>query len=87
MLENTLYRLVRDKKCVLGYFGGSITEGAGASTPASCYRALVTEWFRSRYPDAEIREIQAAIGGTGSDLGMYREETDLPTTGPDLVFL
>ena len=87
MLENTLYRLVRDKKCVLGYFGGSITEGAGASTPASCYRALVTEWFRSRYPDAEIREIQAAIGGTGSDLGMYREETDLLTNGPDLVFL
>lgn len=44
MLENTLYRLVHDKKCVLGYFGGSITEGAGASSPSTCYRALVTEW-------------------------------------------
>ena len=87
MLENTLYRLVHDKKCVLGYFGGSITEGAGASSPSTCYRALVTEWFRSRYPDAEIREIQAAIGGTGSDLGMYREELDLLSKEPDLVFL
>lgn len=87
MLANTLYRLVHDKKCVLGYFGGSITEGAGASTPATCYRALVTEWFRTRYPEAEIQEIQAAIGGTGSDLGMYREEIDLLSKGPDLVFL
>ncbi len=87
MFENTLYRLVHDKKCVLGYFGGSITEGAGASSPTTCYRALVTEWFRSRYPDAEIQEIQAAIGGTGSDLGMYREEIDLLSKEPDLVFL
>ena len=87
MFTNTLYRLVHDKKCVLGYFGGSITEGAGASSPATCYRALVTEWFRTRWPDAEIREIQAAIGGTGSDLGMYREEIDLLSGEPDLVFL
>lgn len=87
MFENTLYRLVHDKQCVLGYFGGSITEGAGASSGATCYRALVTDWFRQRYPEADIREIQAAIGGTGSDLGMYREETDLLSKQPDLVFL
>ena len=31
MLENTLYRLKHDKKLTVGYFGGSITEGAGAS--------------------------------------------------------
>ncbi len=86
MLENTGYLLTRQKKLTIGYFGGSITEGAGASRGELCYRGRVTTWFRENYPDAEITEIQAAIGGTGSDLGMYRCERDLLSKKPDLVF-
>lgn len=87
MLTNTLYQLHCNKTCTIGYFGGSITEGAGASSEATCYRARVTDWFRKQYPEAEIREIHAAIGGTGSDLGMYRLETDLLSKNPNLIFL
>ena len=86
MLDNTGYKLTKEKKLTIGYFGGSITEGAGASRDELCYRGRVTTWFRERYPDAEITPIQAAIGGTGTDLGMYRCEKDLTSRNPDLVF-
>lgn len=88
MLDNTFYRLTHDKKLTIGYFGGSITEGAGASNQSkTSWRALTTEFFRSRYHDAEVTEIQASIGGTGSDLGMYRCDDDLTSKNPDLVFV
>lgn len=87
MLNNTIYKLKKDKKLTIGYFGGSITEGAGASDPSKCWRSLTTEWLRNTYPDCEINEIMAAIGGTGSDLGAYRCEKDLLSGKPDLVFL
>lgn len=86
MLNNTIYKLKNEKKLNVGYFGGSITEGAGASEPSKCWRGLTTQWLRDTYPDCEINEIMAAIGGTGSDLGAYRCEKDLLSGDPDLVF-
>lgn len=88
MLDNTFYKLNHDKKLTIGYFGGSITEGAGASDASkTSWRARVTDWFRQKRADAEVVEIQAAIGGTGSDLGMYRCDVDLLSKKPDLVFV
>ena len=88
MLENTLYKLRNDKSLTVGYFGGSITEGSGASDwEKTSWRALHTEWMRAHFPEAEITPIQAAIGGTGSDLGAYRIDNDLLTHRPDLVFV
>lgn len=88
MLENTLYKLTQDKKLTVGYFGGSITEGAGSSDPEkTSWRALNTAWLREQFPEAEITPIQAAIGGTGSDLGAYRIDRDLLAHEPNLVFV
>ncbi|WP_168120906.1 SGNH/GDSL hydrolase family protein [Paenibacillus sp. HB172176] len=87
-LYNTFRVLHERRKLTVGYFGGSITEGSGASDPAkSSWRALTTSWFRRSYPECEISEIQAAIGGTGSDLGVCRCRTDLLSGEPDLVFI
>ena len=88
MLDNTFFKLTHDRKLTVGYFGGSITEGAGASDASkTSWRTRVTDWFRTNYPDADVTEIQAAIGGTGSDLGMYRCDIDLLAKEPDLVFI
>ncbi len=88
MLENTLYKLKVDKALTVGYFGGSITEGAGASDgEKTSWRALHTKWMREHFPEAEITPIMAAIGGTGSDLGAYRIDNDLLPHRPDLVFV
>ena len=88
MLNNTAYCLKERKKLNIGYFGGSVSEGAGASDPEkTSWRAIISQWFRRRYPEAEITTIQAAIGGTGTDLGVYRVDDNLLAYKPDLVFL
>lgn len=87
MFENTLYKLKKCKKLTVAYFGGSITEGSGASNEDRlCFRALTTSWLRERYPECEITEVQAAIGGTVSELGTYRCDIDLASKKPDLIF-
>lgn len=85
--ENLKRKLKSGEKITLGYFGGSITQGAGVEDKSRCWRALVTEWFRKKYPENEFDEINAAIGGTGSDLGLFRINADLLSKKPDVVFV
>ena len=87
MLNNTKHKLIYDKKLTVAYFGGSITEGAGASNESKCYRALTTKWLKEKYPEAEITEVNAAIGGTGTSLGMFRCDRDVLQHKPDLIFV
>ena len=60
------------KKIKLGFFGGSITLGAGASNPENCYRRLIIKALNDYYKDVEFEDINAAIGGTGSGFGLFR---------------
>ncbi len=88
MLRNTKFKLTCEKKLNIGYFGGSITDGTGASDEEkTSYRALVTEWFRKTYPDADIGSFNASIGGTGTGYGAFRCDRDLLSRDPDLVFI
>lgn len=87
-LANIRYKLAVEKKLTVGYFGASITQGAGASnTGVTCWRALTSTWLKQRFPQAVITEIDASIGGTLSDLGSFRCERDLTSKNPDLVFI
>lgn len=85
--ENLKRKLEKGEKITLGYFGGSITEGAGVADKSLCWRSLLTSWFRNKYPKVEFAEINAAIGGTGTELGMCRIKTDLLSKKPDVVFV
>ena len=88
MLNNTIYKLKNEKKLTLGFFGGSDTDGTGASDmEKTSYRALVTKWFKDTYSDAEITSINASIGGTGTGYASFRCESDLIAFSPDLVFV
>ncbi|HEX8834849.1 MAG TPA: SGNH/GDSL hydrolase family protein [Abditibacteriaceae bacterium] len=64
----------------IAYFGGSITAAPG-------WRPKTTQWFRDTYPQTKFTEIDAAIGGTGSDLGVYRFHQDVLRHKPDLIFV
>jgi lysophospholipase L1-like esterase len=76
------------KPTTIAYFGGSITAGAGASDSSkTSWRALTTTWFRRQYPQSQITEVDAAIGGTGSDFGAFRLQRDVLDKKPDLVFV
>ena len=70
------------------FFGGSLTFGANASDPnTTSYRGLMTRWLREKYPNTPMTFHDAAIGGTGSQLGMFRLDRDVLRHQPDLVFL
>lgn len=88
MLFNTAYRLQNEKELTVGFFGGSITEGAGASSwNDTSWRALVMKYLSETYKNIKFTEINAAVGGTGTDLGVYRMEHDLLSKKPNLVFI
>lgn len=70
-----------DEEIRIGYLGGSIT-AAGSG-----WRSKSLGWLRERFPDRKIEEINAAIGGTGSDLGVFRLEQDMLQHEPDLLFV
>lgn len=72
----------------VAFFGGSLTWGAQATDPLrTSYRALVSQRLKQTYPKAHFEFWDAAIGGTGSQLGAFRLERDVLAHKPDLVFL
>ena len=64
----------------IGYLGGSITAQKG-------WRVQTLAHFQKAYPQSTFAEINAAIGGTGSDLGVFRVQQDVLSKGPDLLFV
>ncbi len=79
-LPNVIAKLQAGKAVKIAYFGGSITAANG-------WRVKTLAWFRKQWPKADISEINAAIGGTGSDLGVYRLDYDVLRHKPDLMFV
>ncbi len=79
-LGNVLAKLREGQPVNIAYLGGSITAAAG-------WRVKTREWFSHEFPKAQVREIHAAIGGTGSDLGVFRLEQDALRHRPDLLFV
>lgn len=72
----------------VAFFGGSLTWGAQATDPQkTSYRALIGRCLESKYPRAHFTYIDAAIGGTGSQLAAFRLHRDVLAYEPDLVFL
>ena len=70
------------------FFGGSLTWSANASDPnVTGFRGLMADYFRRTYPRTRFAFVDAAIGGTGSNLGIFRLERDVLSKKPDLVFL
>ncbi len=76
------------KHLTVAFFGASLTWGANASDQArTSYRAHIERKLQDRYPKAHFTFVDGAIGGTQSDLGVFRLERDCLRYEPDLVFL
>ena len=85
-LGRTFSKLTKDKKLTIGFLGGSITQGDGASNvEETSYSALITKWFTKNYPQANIKSIIAGAPGTGSDLGAFYSIKALKKA--DLIFI
>ena len=79
-LPNFAQKLFKGGEVKIAFLGGSITKQPG-------WRIHSQKWFKEQYPKAEIKEIFAALGGTGSELGVFRYDDDVLRHKPDLVFV
>jgi len=79
-LPNFFAKLRNGGEVRIAYLGGSITAQDG-------WRPKTLNWFRESFPTAKVSQINAAIGGTGSDLGVFRLKHDVLDHKPDLVFV
>jgi lysophospholipase L1-like esterase len=70
------------------FFGASLTWGANATDPQlTSFRGQFARRLENAYPLARFKFWDAAIGGTGSQLGVFRFERDVLARKPDLVLL
>ncbi|MBX2925692.1 MAG: SGNH/GDSL hydrolase family protein [Chitinophagaceae bacterium] len=79
-LPNFFRKAGRGDSVKVAYLGGSITAQEG-------WRVYSLNWFKQRFPKAAFTEINAAIGGTGSDFGVFRLKDQVLKFDPDLVFV
>ncbi len=79
-LPNLFLKLNQGHTVRMAYLGGSITAQEG-------WRPKSLAWFQEKYPQAKIVAINAAIGGTGSDLGVFRLQQDVLAHQPDLLWV
>ena len=78
-LGNVLEKLEAGKTVSIAYFGSSISNSQWCKKNA--------DWLKASYPKAEIKEIKAAIGATGSALGVFRVRDHVLRHKPDLIFV
>ena len=64
----------------IAFLGGSITAQEG-------WRPKTLAHFQKENPKAKVTQVNAAIGGTGSDLGVFRLQRDVLDPTPDLLFV
>ncbi len=79
-LPNFFSKLEKGGDLKVAYLGGSITAQAG-------WRVKSLAFFNKSYPNAKCSEINASIGGTGSNLGVLRIDHDVFQKKPDLLFV
>ena len=79
-IGNFMAKLGAGSSVTVAYLGGSITEMSG-------WRNMTTDWMRKTWPKAKVTEVSAAIGGTGSGLGVFRLGHDALSKNPDLLFV
>ena len=73
---------------VIAFLGGSITVGSGSSDWDHRYSTMLTKkYFKKKFPNKTVREINGGVSGTNSDLGLFRMSKDITDSCPDVVFV
>lgn len=84
-LKNLMKRAANGESLVIGFLGGSITQGSLSSTPKNYYAYLVYEWWKKSFPNAAFSFVNGGIGGTTSHYGGARAWKDVLCYRPDIV--
>lgn len=84
-LKQLMQRAERGEEITLGFLGGSITQGSLSTKPELCYAYLVYDWWKKTFPQTKFNYVNAGIGGTTSQFGVARVQSDLLEYAPDFV--
>ncbi len=76
-IERAMKKAMRGERITVGFLGGSITQGCLSSVPETCYAYLVYQWWCRTFPKAAVTYVNAGIGGTTSQFGVARADSDL----------
>jgi len=71
----------------IGFIGGSVTGGMGASSQLNDYPSLLCSFIGKIYPGCQIEQINASVGGTGSRFACSRVADDLLSKSPDFIII
>jgi len=80
-LPHFFSRLEAGDSVTIAFLGGSITAAAEG------WRDQTITWLQHRFAAATIKQVNAGVGGTGSDLGVFRLKKDVLVHAPDLVYV
>lgn len=86
-IKNCMRKAGRGEAIMTGFLGGSITQGCLSSVPETCYAYLVYDWWKKKFPEADITFLNAGIGGTTSQFGVSRVEDHVLKYKPDFVLV
>lgn len=86
-LQRVMARARRGDPVTVAVIGGSITQGAKASSSEHRYGEKVAQWWREKFPAARIKFVNAGIGATGSDYGAMRFARDVLGSHPDFMVI
>lgn len=86
-IASAMKKAANGENITVGFIGGSITEGAGASDKTKSWAYNIYDWFVQAFPASEINYVNVAIAGSYSRLGVTYTETQLMAEKPDIVFL
>jgi len=86
-IVKTMKRAMAGEEITVAFLGGSITQGSLATTPDNCYAHLVYEWWSEKFPKAKVNYLNAGIGGTPSDFGVARVDSDVFKYNPDFLIV
>jgi lysophospholipase L1-like esterase len=86
-LGNLRAKLDAGQAVTIAYIGGSITQNQQYHGWPPGWADRTTAWFKEQWPAAQIKVVNAAIGGTESELAAYRLERDVLQYDPDILFI
>lgn len=84
-IQSVFRKVSGGEPVLIGFLGGSITQGSLASCQENCYASRVYRWWKEQFSNVRFRN--AGIGGTTSQFGVARVEDDLLRYQPDMVFV
>lgn len=80
-VPNVAAKLRNGEPVTMVFIGGSITQNSAS------FATTFPQWMEEKYPESQIKAINAGISGTPSKFGAARFDRDVLVHDPDLVFI